>query len=62
MTWMVTVEGLILIQQISLGNEAAVDIAIFQVDGTYTLMLDMGNFFPRSLSKRSLKYQQLSVA
>lgn len=53
----VTIECSILVKQIAFGNEAAVDIAPFEIDGGLALVLDMRYFFAGSLTEFALEDQ-----
>lgn len=44
MAWVVAVEGLILIEQVAFCDEAAIEVAIFKIDGCIAFMLDMADF------------------
>ena len=38
----ITVEGLILIEKVTLGDQPAIDIAIFEIDSGLSLVMDCG--------------------
>ncbi len=61
MTWMVAVESLVLIKQIALGHQAAVNVAIFEINGRLALMLDMSDFFAAYFTESAMKDQEAAV-
>ena len=52
--WVVAVERLALVEQISLGDEAAVNIAVLEVDGCLAVMLNMGDFFATAFANGTM--------
>jgi len=43
--WVIAIESLVLVKEITVGDETAVNVAIRKVDGRLALVLDMANFF-----------------
>lgn len=58
---MVAIESLVLVQEIALGNEAAIQVAISEVDYMLTLLVDVRYFFSRAFTEGTLKYQKVAV-
>ncbi len=55
-TWMIIVESSVLVQQIALGHQTAVNVAGFQINGRLALMLDMKDFFAGYFTEGAMKY------
>lgn len=62
MARVVAVERSVLVQQISLGDEPAVDVAVTEVDGCLALVLDMRHFFAGAFAKGAVKDKEMAVA
>ena len=62
MAWMIAVKGLVLIEEITFGDKAAVDVALFEINGCLSLMLNMSHFLSCPLAKGSVEDQKLALA
>ena len=62
MAWVVAVKGLVLVKKITLCDKAAVDVAIFEVNGCLSFMLDVSDFLSSPLAKGSMEDQKLALA
>ena len=62
MAWMIAVEGLVLVKEITFRDKAAVDVTLFEVNGCLSLMLDMSHFLSCPLAKGSVKDQKVALA
>ena len=62
MAWVIAVEGLILVKKITFGDEAAVNIAGFQINCCLSFMLNMSHFHSSPRTKGPVKDQKLAVA
>ena len=61
MAWMIAVEGLVLVKEIPFSDKTAIDIAILQVNGCLSLMLDMSDFLSSPLTEGSVEDHKLSM-
>ena len=59
---MVAVECLVLIQKIILGDEAAVDITVLEVDHVLAFVVDVWDFTTCSLAERTLEDEEMAMA
>ena len=62
MARMVAVEGLVLVEKVPFCNEAAVDVAVLEVNGCLSFMLNMFDFFSSPRAEGSMIYQELPMA
>ena len=62
MARVVAVECLVLIEKIGLGDESAVDVAVFEIDHRLAFVVDVGDFFSRALAERALEDEETAVA
>lgn len=62
MARVVAVECLVLIEEIALGHETAVDVAVFEIDHVLTFVVDVWDFFSRALAERALEDEEIAVA
>ena len=62
MAWVITVEGLVLIKKITFGDQAAVNIAVFEINCCLSFMLNMSHFHSSPRTKGPDKDQKLAVA
>ena len=62
MAWVIAVEGLVLVEKITFGDKATVDVAVLQVNGRLSFMLDMSDFPSSPLAKSSVEDQNLAMA
>lgn len=61
MARVVAVESSVLVQQVSLRDEPAVDITVAEVDGRLTLVLDMRHFFAGAFAKGAMEDEKMAV-
>ena len=62
MAWMIAVERLVLVKEITFCDKAAVDVTLFQVNGCLSLVLNMSHFLSCPLAKGSVENQKLALA
>ena len=59
---MVAVKSPILVKQVVFCYQSAVDVAISEVDGRLSLVLNVRDFFPARFPERAVEDQQLTMA
>ena len=57
MAWVIAVEGLVLVKEITFRDKATVDVAVLQVNGGLPFMLDMSDFFSSPRAEGPVKDQ-----
>lgn len=62
MAGVIAVECLVLIEQIAVRHQPAIDIAIGKINALLTLMLYVADFCPRAAAKCPMKEEKLAVA
>lgn len=55
MAWVVAVEGLVLVEKITFCDKATVDVAVLEVNGCLSFMLNMFDFLSTPLAKGSVE-------
>ena len=60
-TWMITVECLVLVKQVAFCYQTAVDIAILKIDGCLALVLDVWDFVAAEFTKCAVEDEQLAM-
>lgn len=59
---MITVKCLVLVEEVAVGDEAAIDVAVFEVDGRMALVLDVGDFFTGAFAEAAVEDEKLALA
>jgi hypothetical protein len=59
---MIAVKGLVLIEEVAIGEKAAVQIAVGKIEYRHASMVNMWDFFARSLTQRTLENEKLAIA
>lgn len=62
MAGMVAVECLVLVEEIALGDETAVDVAVFEVDNVLAFVVDVRDFVAGAFAERALEDEEIAVA
>lgn len=61
MARVITVESLVLVKEITFSDEAAINIAILQVDRILAFVLDVADLLARFLAERAMENKKLAV-
>ena len=61
MTGMIAVKCLVLIKKITFRYQATVDVALFEIDGSLSVVLNVRYFFTAHFTECAMKNQQLAV-
>lgn len=62
MAGMVAVECSVLVEEIALRDETAVDVAVLEVDDVLAFVVDVGDFFAGAFAERALEDEEIAVA
>lgn len=62
MAGVVAVECLVLVEEIALGDETAVNVAVSEVDYVLAFVVDMRDFFAGAFAERALEDEEVAVA
>lgn len=52
---MITVKGLVLVEEIGFGEEAAVDVAVFEFEGGLSVVLDVADGLPGAFAEGAVE-------
>lgn len=62
MAGMVAVECSVLVEEIALRDETAVDVAVLEVDDVLAFVVDVRDFFAGAFAERALEDEEIAVA
>lgn len=58
----IAVECLVLVKQISLGHETAVNVAVFEIDHGLAFVVDVGDRFSSAFAESALEDEEVAMA